>query len=160
VSISLVVARSLNNVIGNGPHIPWRVKGEQKLFRDLTMGGILVMGRKTFESIGKPLPGRDTIIVTRNPEFSADGCSTAGSLADALAQVANDPRPVFIVGGGEIYQQALAHQLVDGVHLTTIQAQAEGDVFFPPFPTPDFVLQKEQLHESNINYVYQHFIKA
>jgi dihydrofolate reductase len=159
VSVSLVVARSLNDVIGNGPHIPWRVKGEQKLFRDITMGGILVMGRKTYESIGKPLPGRDTIIVTRNDQFSAAGCSTAGSLTDALAQVGNDPRPVFIVGGGEIYRQALAQQLADSVHLTTIQAAAEGDVYFPAFPTPEFVLQDEQLHNSNINYLYQHFIR-
>jgi dihydrofolate reductase (trimethoprim resistance protein) len=160
MTISLVAARALNDVIGNGPNIPWRVKGEQKLFREITHGGILIMGRKTYESIGKPLPGRSTIIVSRDTTYQAEGCQSANSLGAALEWVQADPRPVFIVGGGEIYRQALAQQLVDTVHLTTIQTEVEGDVLFPTFPTPEFRLVKETLVESNINYLYQYFEKT
>jgi dihydrofolate reductase len=160
MTVSLVAARALNDVIGNGPNIPWRVKGEQKLFREITLGGILIMGRKTYESIGKPLPGRSTIIVSRDTTYQAEGCQSANSLAAALESVQADPRPVFIVGGGEIYRQALAQQLVDTVHLTTIQTEVEGDVLFPTFPTPEFRLVKETAVESNINYLYQYFEKT
>jgi dihydrofolate reductase (trimethoprim resistance protein) len=160
MTVSLVAARALNQVIGNGPNIPWRVKGEQKLFREITLGGILIMGRKTFESIGKPLPGRSTIIVSRNLTYKAQGCQTARSLEAALQLTAEDPRPVFIVGGGEIYRQALEQQLVDTVHLTTIQTEVEGDVMFPTFPTPEFMLVRETAVESNIDYLYQYFEKT
>jgi dihydrofolate reductase (trimethoprim resistance protein) len=160
MTVSLVAARALNHVIGNGPNIPWRVKGEQKLFREITLGGILIMGRKTFESIGKPLPGRSTIIVSRDITYQAQGCQSASSLDAALQLTEADPRPVFIVGGGEIYRQALAQHLVDTVHLTTIQTEVDGDVIFPTFPTPEFTLVRETLVESNINYIYQYFEKA
>jgi len=160
MTVSLVAARALNDVIGNGPNIPWRVKGEQKLFREITLGGILIMGRKTYESIGKPLPGRSTIIVSRDTTYQAEGCQSVNSLAAALEWVQADLRPVFIVGGGEIYRQALAQQLVDTVHLTTIQTEVEGDVLFPTFPTPEFSLVKETAVESNINYLYQYFEKT
>ncbi|MFT4631431.1 MAG: dihydrofolate reductase (trimethoprim resistance protein) [Candidatus Pseudothioglobus sp.] len=160
MTVSLVAARALNHVIGNGPNIPWRVKGEQKLFREITLGGILIMGRKTFESIGKPLPGRSTIIVSRDLTYQAQDCQSAGSLEAALTLTNEDPRPVFIVGGGEIYRLALELQLVDTVHLTTIQTNVEGDVIFPEFPTPEFTLVQETIVESNINYVYQYFEKT
>ncbi len=152
---SIVVARSLNNVIGHGQEIPWRVKGEQALFREITLGGTLVMGRKTFESIGRPLPGRETIIVTRNTEYAFEGCHTAPSLESALAKAEQLGRPVHIVGGGEIYAQALP--IVDTVHLSTIQAEFDGDVFFPTFPTADFVEVEQKLFTSNIDYLYQRF---
>ncbi|MFT7043508.1 MAG: dihydrofolate reductase (trimethoprim resistance protein) [Candidatus Azotimanducaceae bacterium] len=160
MTVSLVAARALNHVIGNGPNIPWRVKGEQKLFREITLGGILIMGRKTFESIGKPLPGRSTIIVSRDLTYQAQDCQSAGSLEAALTLTNEDLRPVFIVGGGEIYRLALELQLVDTVHLTTIQTNVEGDVIFPEFPTPEFTLVQETIVESNINYVYQYFEKT
>lgn len=160
MNISLVAARALNNVIGNGPNIPWQVKGEQKLFREITMGGILIMGRKTYESIGRPLPGRSSIIVTRNRDYSVPDCSVASSLVDALAAVADDPRPIFIVGGGQIYEQALAQGLVNAVHLTTIQTEVDGDIRFPDFPTQAFKLIRESHFESNIDYLYQYFEKT
>ncbi|MEX0943911.1 MAG: dihydrofolate reductase [Pseudomonadales bacterium] len=156
--LSMVVARSLNNVIGNGSEIPWRVKGEQKLFRDITMGGVLIMGRKTFESIGRPLPGRETIIVTRNTGTNHAGCKVAHSLAQAIAMAQASNRPVYIVGGGDIYQQALP--LVDEVHLSTIQTNVDGDVFFPDFPTNEFHLVREEKFNSNINYTYQHYLRT
>ena len=160
MTVSLVAARALNNIIGNGPDIPWQVKGEQKLFREITIGGILIMGRKTYESIGRPLPGRRTIIVTRNSAYSVLGCEIASSLITALQAVSNDPRPVFIVGGGQIYQQALAQGLADAVHLTTIQTEVDGDIRFPDFPTQEFKLIRESHFESNIDYLYQYFEKT
>jgi len=155
MSVSIVVARSLNNVIGRDDEIPWRVKGEQKLFKEITMGGVLVMGRKTFESIGRPLPGRDTIIVSRNPGYSREGCTTATSLDSALAAARKTGKDVFIAGGGEIYRQAL--ELVDGVHISTIGQEVDGDVFFPEFPVEGFRLVREKHYESNVDYTYQYF---
>ncbi|MBD3648848.1 MAG: dihydrofolate reductase [Pseudomonadales bacterium] len=152
---SIVAARSLNNVIGNGPDIPWKVKGEQKLFREITMNGTLVMGRKTFESIGRPLPGRTTIIISRQRDYHADGCIIVHDLDEALETAAQENKPVFIAGGGEIYRQSLDR--VDAVHLSTIQTTVEGDVFFPDFPTSEFRLVREQAYESNINYLYQYY---
>ncbi len=153
--ISIVVARARNLVIGNANAIPWHATGEQRLFRDITMGGVLVMGRKTFESIGRPLPGRETVIISRNPGFSIDGCTTAGSLQAGLEQAQAHQKPIHIVGGGQIYQQALP--LVDVVHLTTVQVSVEGDTLFDHFPTAEFTLEREHYFESNIDYLYQRY---
>lgn len=155
MKVAIVVARSRNNVIGKGSEIPWRVKGEQKLFKEITMGGTLIMGRKTYDSIGRPLPGRETIVVTRNPDYAVAGCRTASSLQDALKQAEGLARPVYVVGGGEIYREALP--IVDAVHISTIDTDVEGDITFPDFPTDDFRLVSEQDYESNINYTYRHY---
>ena len=152
---TIVVARSLNGVIGRGQSIPWHAKGEQKLFKRLTDGGTLVMGRKTFDSIGRPLPGRETIIVSRNPDFEAAGCHVAGSFEEALTRADKLDRTTHIVGGGEIYRLALP--IVDIVHLSTIQIEVEGDTFFPDFPTPGFIEVDREYFDSNIDYLYQRF---
>lgn len=152
---TLVVARASNNVIGLGQEIPWRAKGEQKLFKQITDGGTLIMGRKTFDSIGRPLPGRETIIVTRNTGYTQQGCHVAHSFEDALEQANRIGRKTHIVGGGEIYRLALP--IVDEVHVSTIQVEPEGDTFFPPFPTEEFKLAETQEFESNINYVYERY---
>lgn len=155
MKIAIVVARARNNVIGKGSEIPWRVKGEQKLFKEITLGGTLIMGRKTFESIGRPLPGRETIIVTRNPEYEAPGCQIASDLEEALKQAEVLARPTYIVGGGEIYRAALP--VADAVHISDIDTEVEGDVTFPEFPTDEFRLVREQGYESNINYTYRYY---
>lgn len=155
MELSLVAARSLNNVIGDGAEIPWHAKGEQKLFKDITMNGTLIMGRKTFESIGRPLPGRTTIIITRQQAYDVDDCVIAHSLDDAIELAKEYDKPAFIVGGGEIYRQSLDR--VDAVHLSTIQTRAQGDVFFPEFPTSDFTLRHKELFESNIDYLYEYY---
>ncbi|MEO2178202.1 MAG: dihydrofolate reductase [bacterium] len=155
MTVQMVAARSLNNVIGKGTEIPWHVKGEQKIFKKVTMGGTLIMGRVTFDSIGRPLPGRTTIIVTHRTDYQQQGCLIANNL-DMAMQLATDlGKPIFIAGGGEIYKQSLA--LTEIVHLTTIDTTVEGDVFFPAFPNPDFELVEEQSFESNIDYTYQKF---
>jgi dihydrofolate reductase (trimethoprim resistance protein) len=156
-TISIVAARSLNNIIGNDDKIPWRVKGEQKLFKDLTMGGCMIMGRKTFETIGRPLPGRKTIIVTRNDSYTSDGCECASDIPTALTLARSKNTPIHIVGGGEIYRKALELDVVDIMHLTTIQAEVEGNVFFPEIPESEFTLVEKKEYHSNIDYVYECF---
>ena len=152
---AIIAARSLNGVIGNASSIPWRVKGEQAMFKKITMGGILIMGRKTFDAIGRPLPGRSTIIITRNLEYTREQCLVCHSLESAVCRATTLDRPVFIAGGGEIYRQSLP--LVNTVHLTTIQADFSGDTRFPDFPTDDFTLEEEQFHAADINYIYQRY---
>lgn len=152
--IQLIAARANNSVIGAGANIPWQAKGEQKLFRNITTGGVLIMGRKTYESIGKPLPGRVTIIVSRNPDYSAEGCQVATNLKDAIDIAQSAQRPIFIAGGGELYTQALP--IADEIHLTTIDVEAEGDVYFPHIDHSAYELLHEEQFETNLKYTYQH----
>ena len=152
--VSLVAAQSTNHVIGRGADIPWKVKGEQALFKRITMNGTLVMGRKTFDSIGRPLPGRHTIVLSSNPELQIDGCDVAGSLEDALVIASHIDRPVFIAGGGQLYKQTIDQ--ADALHLTTIHTAVEGDVFFPAVPE-DFRLVRQETYESNIDYTYRFY---
>ena len=154
MTIQLIAARASNNVIGAGANIPWQAKGEQKLFRDITMGGCLIMGRKTYESIGKPLSGRVTIIVTRNPDYQAEGCLIAANLNEALKIAEAENRPVFIAGGGDLYAQALP--LADEVHLTTIEVEPIGDILFPEIDLTNYEILQEQHFATNLKYTYQH----
>lgn len=129
--VLLVAAVARNGVIGHGPDIPWKVPGEQKAFKELTMGHILVMGRTTYESIGRPLPGRTTIVLTRDPEWSADGVLVARSLDEAYALAATREGEIVVVGGASVYAAALptaAEQV-----LSEIPLEPEGDVFYPDF---------------------------
>jgi len=155
-SYAIVAARSRNHVIGRGSDIPWQVKGEQALFKKITDGGCLVMGRKTFESIGRPLPGRLTLIVTRQLDYRRDGCEVFDSIDTAMAFAASSARPVFVVGGGELYAAMI--QDAHWVHLTTLDIDVSGDVYFPTFPMNHFDLVETTHFESNINYIYQRFV--
>ena len=150
----MVAAQSENQVIGRGLEIPWKVKGEQALFKKITINGTLIMGRKTFQSIGRPLPGRTTIVVSRDPDLAITGCETSTSLELAIARAAEINKPIFIAGGGELYRQAL--DIADEIHLTTIHTKVEGDVLFPEVPA-NFRLVEEKAFTSNLNYTYRHF---
>lgn len=154
--IALIAAQSENRVIGAANAIPWRVRGEQRLFRDLTMDGTLIMGRKTWDSIGHPLPGRTSIVVTRQADLAIDGATIAGSLQEALRIADQLGAPCFIAGGGDLYSQTIG--IADAIHLTTIATTVEGDVTFPPIPE-DFELVTETPYESNINYTYRHYTR-
>jgi dihydrofolate reductase len=123
-----IAAMSRNRVIGRGGRIPWHLPEDFKWFKRMTTGHILVMGRKTFQSIGQPLPQRETIVLSRGA-FQHPGVRTCPNL-DAL-DLAADPRAVFICGGAEIYRQALP--LCSDLYLTLVEREVEGDVFFPPF---------------------------
>jgi len=154
VKVAIVAAQSENQVIGRGLEIPWKVKGEQALFKQITLHGTLIMGRKTYQSIGRPLPGRTTIVVSRDPDLAITGCETSTSLALAIASAIALAKPIFIAGGGELYRQALV--IADDIHLTTIHTKVEGDILFPDVPD-HFKLVEEKVFTSNINYTYRHF---
>lgn len=128
--ISIIVAMAQNRTIGVDNTLPWRCPEDLKHFKALTMGHHMIMGRKTFDSIGKPLPGRTTVIVTRNSGLHVEGCLVAHSLQEAIALCADDEE-AFIVGGAEIYAQALP--LADTLYITEIQQDVAGDAHFPEF---------------------------
>jgi dihydrofolate reductase len=141
-----IAAMSLNRVIGNGNRIPWHLPEDFKWFKATTMGHIIVMGRKTFESIGRPLPGRETIVLSRGP-FSQPGVRVARNLEELLAWVeAEQSRTVFIAGGAQIYEATLG--LCSDLFLTVVKREVEGDVLFPKFEPPfklaDTVQDNEQ----------------
>ena len=126
----LVAAVAENGVIGDGPDIPWRIPGEQAEFKALTLGHTLVMGRTTYESIGRPLPGRTTIVLTRDPAWRADGVLVARDLDEALRLAAGLPGEVMVAGGAQVYAAALPH--ARRMYLTWVSAAVEGaDTFFP-----------------------------
>ena len=127
--VVLVAAVADNDVIGNGPDIPWHVPGEQAEFKQLTLGHVLVMGRTTYESIGRPLPGRTTIVLTRDPSWSADGVLVASSLYEALALAADLDGDVMVVGGAQVY--AAAMPVADEQVLSRVHLAPEGDVHYP-----------------------------
>jgi len=128
--VSIIAAMAQNRTIGINNTLPWRLPGELKYFKAVTMGHHILMGRKTYESIGKPLPGRTTVIITRNKDFTAPGCITANSIDAAIQASAGDDE-IFFVGGAELYSQALA--FADRLYLTEIQKDFEGDAHFPSF---------------------------
>jgi dihydrofolate reductase len=133
-TISLVVAVAENGVIGRGGTLPWRVPSDMRTFRRLTMGKPVIMGRKTYDSIGKPLEGRDNIVVTRNAGFEAPGTERAGSVDDALAlarigAAARGVDEIMVIGGAEIFAATLP--LADRIYLTRIHARPDGDTTFP-----------------------------
>ena len=115
-----------NRVIGNNNELIWKLSSDLKRFKELTTGHPVVMGRKTYESIGKPLPNRRNIIITRNSEYEVEGCETVSSLEEALLLTNND---CFIIGGGEIYKQSL--EVADKIYLTLVHKDFEGDTTFP-----------------------------
>jgi dihydrofolate reductase len=135
--IIMVAAVARNRVIGHGPDIPWRIPGEQAEFKKLTLGHVLLMGRTTYESIGRPLPGRTTIVLTRDPDWTADGVLVAHSLLDALSQAALLPGEIVVVGGAQVYAEALplaAEQIISEVPL-----EPEGDAFYPQWDPAQWV---------------------
>jgi dihydrofolate reductase len=129
-SIGLVAAMAKNRVIGKDNQMPWHLPADLKHFKAVTMGKPIIMGRKTYESIGRPLPGRLNIVVSRNPKLSIAGCQIATSLQAALAMV-KDHTEVMVIGGGQLYREALP--LANNLYLTFIDLDTDGDTQFPEF---------------------------
>jgi dihydrofolate reductase len=127
---ALVVAMSRNRVIGRDNHLPWKLPADLAFFKRVTIGHPVIMGRKTYESIGKPLPGRLNIVVSTQPGYQAAGCTVAHSMDEAYA-AAGGAAEVAIIGGSAIFAEALP--TADVIYLTEVDAEVEGDVFFPPF---------------------------
>jgi len=134
--ISIIAAVASNGVIGREGRIPWHLPADLRRFREITSGHAVIMGRKTYESIGRPLPDRLNIVVSRQAGFGPTGVAVAGSLQEALAMAAGEDE-VFICGGGEIYCQALP--LADRIYMTLLDRPFDGDVFFPDIPADEFV---------------------
>ena len=129
-ALALILAVSRNGTIGADNALPWRLPEDLRRFRALTTGHAIIMGRKTWDAVGRPLPGRQNIVVTRNPDFAAAGASSARSLDDALAKVALPP-PAFCIGGAELFRIALPRASL--VYLTEIDRDFAGDTFLPAF---------------------------
>lgn len=134
--ISLIWAMDINRVIGRNNRLPWRLPADLAYFKRLTTGHTVVMGRKTYESIGRPLPNRHNVIVTRNPAFKADGCTIVHSLEEAWRAAGEDE--VFVIGGAGLFAHALP--AADKLYLTQIHHAFEGDVFFPEIPYDEWRL--------------------
>ena len=139
--IILIAAMAKNRVIGKGNAIPWHVPEEQQRFKEITMGHTLVMGRKTHESIGRPLPGRRTIVISRQRDFTAPGCTVVQSLEEALEQ-GRESDKVFIAGGAEIFRLALP--LADAIYLSILHREVAGEILFPQFSEAEFPLAEQQ----------------
>lgn len=133
--LGLIVARSKNNVIGKNGEIPWKIKGEQKQFRELTTGNVVIMGRKSYEEIGHPLPNRRNIIVSRTQKFEGDNLQTVSSLQEAIAAAGD--ADIYVAGGYGLFKETLP--FVDKMYITEVDMIVEdGDVFFPEFDADEF----------------------
>ncbi|HEY0059703.1 MAG TPA: dihydrofolate reductase [Flavisolibacter sp.] len=140
--LSLLVAADENNVIGKDNSLPWHLPNDLRYFKNLTWAMPILMGRKTFESIGKPLPGRKSIVITRNPEWKQEGVVVVHSIDAALAAAqAEDVKEIFVIGGAEIF--GVAFSVAQRIYLTRIHHGFEGDVFFPELSAQEWTLVKE-----------------
>lgn len=150
---SIIVAISENRVIGNRGQLPWRLSADLRRFKRLTTGHAIVMGRKTFESIGRPLPDRTSIVLTRRPEARFPGALTASSLDHARRLAAGD-NELFVIGGAQLYAQALAE--ADRIYLTRVHAVVEGDAFFPEVDFNQWRAIEESQHRADERNQFDH----
>jgi dihydrofolate reductase len=154
VTVTLIAAVARNGVIGADGGIPWRVPGEQAFFKATTLGHTLLMGRATYDSIGRPLPGRTTIVLTRDPTWRADGVLTAGSVEEALALADSD---VYVAGGAAVYAAALPY--ADEQLLSEIDLEPEGDTFYPGYPAYDRDVWVEVSREPHDGFVVVRLVR-
>ena len=140
--ISSIVAMASNRVIGNRGDIPWKIPGEQKMFKKITLGHTVIMGRKTYESIGRPLPGRTNIVITRQSNYQATGCIVAHDLDSAFQACPPQEDEAFICGGGQLYQASLP--VTDRIYLTVLPREVAGDTYFPEVSENEFKMTKSE----------------
>ena len=159
--VSSIVATSLNHAIGKDNKLLWHLPADLKFFKATTMGCPVIMGRKTFQSIGRTLPGRQNVVITRDKAFNEDNqfdLIVVGSMDEALVKLHAAPE-VFIIGGGEIYKQSM--DIVDNIYLTVVKIHLDGDVYFPEINMNDFHLVWEEEHDADekneLNYTFQKF---
>lgn len=153
--VALIVAYAKNRVIGNKGCIPWKIKGEQKRFKELTTGNVVVMGRISYEEIGYPLPNRTTIVVSTTKKYQGENCFTASSLEEAIAMAGD--KDVYISGGERLYQEAIT--LVNKMYITEIDALIEGDTYFPEFQQENFEKEIVKVVDGEIPYTYITYTK-
>lgn len=140
--ISLIAAMAQNRVIGRAGAIPWKVRGEQLFFKRVTLGHTVIMGRKTFESIGRPLPERTNVVISRRTDLRPEGCFMAQSLQAALELCPAGEQEAFIIGGGQLY--AAAMPITDRIYLTVIPLAVDGDALFPKIPPAEFAISASE----------------
>jgi dihydrofolate reductase len=152
--LSIIVAIAKNSVIGINNTLPWHLPEDLKRFRALTMGHHIIMGRKTYDSLGRLLPGRTTVIVTRNTDYKVAGALIAHSLQDAIALCKADDE-AFLIGGAELYQEGL--KLSNKLYITEIALEVEGDAYFPEYSPDEWLESAREAHVSEqglaFNYV-------
>ena len=151
MKISVIAAMSQNRVIGRDGSLPWHLPTDLARFKSITTGHTVIMGRKTFESVGKPLPNRRTIIITRNNDYQCADVFIAHSLDEALDHAAHEDE-IFILGGETVYRIALPR--ADRLYLTIIHATIEGDTYFPNLDFDDWKLVEDERHESDERHAY------
>jgi dihydrofolate reductase len=156
MTITVLAAVGANLVIGRAGDMPWHLPQDLAHFKATTMGHTLVMGRKTYDSIGRALPGRRTVVITRQPTWHAPGVEVAHSLAEALALAG--PTEVFVVGGSDVYRQALP--FADQMMLTEIEQSPEGDVFFPTIEPDHWQETAREPHEGFAFVIYQRTLRG
>ena len=151
-AISMIVARSSNHVIGKDNQMPWKISADLQFFKKVTMGYPIIMGRKTWESIGRPLPGRRNVVVSRNTNYSAIGAELVGSLDQAL-ELLKEFKRVFVIGGQQLFTQAFPQ--ADELFITEIEIQVDGDTYFE-IPDPNDWQEAERILESegDIQFAY------
>ncbi len=155
MKVSLIVAAAENGVIGKDNQLLWRLPDDLKRFKQLTLGHPIIMGRKTYESIGKPLPGRASIVITRASDYRAEGILVADSLEkgiDLAQQQGADE--AFIIGGGEVYREALEKNMVEKIYLTRVQVTIEGDTFFVIHNVDGWTTHSQVFHPADEKHDY------
>ncbi|PSL46676.1 dihydrofolate reductase [Chitinophaga niastensis] len=146
--VSIIVAASENNVIGINNMLPWRLSTDLKYFKSTTLGKPIVMGRKTFESLGKPLPGRPNIVITRQADYQPEGVYVVGSIKEGIEKAKTfEGEELFITGGSQIFEQAWP--LIERIYLTRVYAVVPGDAFFPQIDGSEFELVSDERHEAD-----------
>lgn len=152
-AIILIAAAGENNELGRESDLPWHLPDDFKRFKELTMGHPMIMGRKTFDTFPRPLPGRQHIILTHDPEYRADhpGCSVVNSMDQAL-EAAGEANTIYIIGGGEIYRQALP--LATKIELTRVHGTFPADTFFPAFDRENWELKDSRRHPADAEHAY------
>lgn len=153
IRISLVVAASEKNAIGKDNQMMWNLPNDLKFFKNTTWGMPVIMGRKTYESLGKALTGRINIVITRQSGWNAEGVTVAASMEDALKEVAKtDAKEAYVIGGGQIYEQSM--DIADRIYLTRVHADIEGDTYFPNVEKEKFELISSLPFEADEKHAY------
>lgn len=158
--ICLIAAFARNSVIGNNGHIPWKLPQDQQRFKKITLGNVVIMGRKTFEDIfeklGHALPGRETIVISASRNFEGSDYRTVKSLQAALDYAENffPDKDVYICGGESVYREALALNIVQKMYLSEIECEVEGDAFFPDFDKNDYEILEKKAEKEALPYIF------
>ena len=161
MKVALIVAVSENNVIGRDNQLPWHLPEDLQYFKSVTMGKPILMGRKTYDSIGRPLPGRANIVITRDPNWTAEGVIVVNSLEDAMAEGAQacnatESDEIMVIGGAQIYRDCLP--IADKLYLTKVDAEIEGDAFFPEIDNNQWQKTSEKTPNDLAKYPYRFII--